>query len=208
MKLVFLGPPGAGKGTQADMVCDALKIPHISTGDLLRAAIKNETPLGKMAKSYIDNGALVPDEVVINMVKERLAEPDCAKGFLLDGFPRTLDQAAALEGITALDCVIDIEVADEAIVRRLSGRRVCPACSGTYHIDLLNGSDTCPKCGAKLVQRPDDNAETVQNRLRVYHDQTAPLQKWYVSKGLLREVDGSRPYNEVFDLIMAALENT
>ena len=183
MKLVFLGPPGAGKGTQADKVCAEVKIPHISTGDLLRTAIRQETPIGISAKSFIDKGQLVPDSVVIEMVKERLSEDDCKEGFLLDGFPRTIDQAEALGKITELDAVIDIEVPDEHLVRRLSGRRVCK-CSGTYHVSTLNGED-CPKCGTKLTQRADDAPETVLSRLDVYHKQTAPLIEYYKNKGLL-----------------------
>ena len=204
MKLVFLGPPGAGKGTQADKVCAEVNIPHISTGDLLRQAIKFETPIGLSAKSYIDKGQLVPDSVVIAMVQERLAQKDCQGGFLLDGFPRTIEQAEALEGITGLDAVIDIEVPDENLVRRLSGRRVCMRCSGTYHIDALTGN-TCPKCGNELTQRADDAPETVLNRLSVYHKQTAPLIEYYRGKGLLREVDGAQPLETVFAAIMSAL---
>lgn len=204
MKLVFLGPPGAGKGTQADKVCAEVKIPHISTGDLLRQAIRFETPIGLSAKSYIDKGQLVPDSVVIEMVKERLAQKDCEGGFLLDGFPRTIEQAEALSGITGLDAVIDIKVPDENLVRRLSGRRVCGKCSGTYHIDSLSGED-CPKCGAKLTQRADDAPETVFSRLSVYHKQTAPLIDYYRQKGLLHEVDGAQPLETVFSLIMRAL---
>ena len=205
MKLVFLGPPGAGKGTQADKVCAEVKIPHISTGDLLRTAIRQETPIGISAKSFIDKGQLVPDSVVIEMVKERLSEDDCKEGFLLDGFPRTIDQAEALGKITELDAVIDIEVPDEHLVRRLSGRRVCSKCLGTYHVSTLNGED-CPKCGTKLTQRADDAPETVLSRLDVYHKQTAPLIEYYKNKGLLQEVDGAQPLDTVLSSIMSALE--
>ena len=205
MKLVFLGPPGAGKGTQADKVCAEVKIPHISTGDLLRTAIRQETPIGISANSFIDKGQLVPDSVVIEMVKERLSEDDCKEGFLLDGFPRTIDQAEALGKITELDAVIDIEVPDEHLVRRLSGRRVCSKCSGTYHVSTLNGED-CPKCGTKLTQRADDAPETVLSRLDVYHKQTAPLIEYYKNKGLLQEVDGAQPLDTVLSSIMSALE--
>lgn len=206
MKLVFLGPPGAGKGTQADMVCAEMNIPHISTGDLLRTAIRNQTPVGISAKSYIDKGQLVPDSVVIDMVKERLAQDDCKQaGFLLDGFPRTIEQADALSEITSLDAVIDIEVPDEHLVHRLSGRRVCGKCSGTYHISKLAGED-CPKCGTKLTQRADDAPETVLSRLEVYHRQTAPLIEYYKNKNLLEEVDGAQPLETVKSSIMSALE--
>ena len=205
MKLVFLGPPGAGKGTQADKVCAEVNIPHIFTGDLLRQAIKFETPIGLSAKSYIDKGQLVPDSVVIAMVKERLGQADCANGFLLDGFPRTIEQAQALDGITVLDAVIDIDVPDDHLVRRLSGRRVCMKCSGTYHIDSLDG-DICPKCGEKLTLRADDAPETVLSRLNVYHKQTAPLIDYYRQQGLLHEVDGAQPLDTVFASIMRALE--
>lgn len=204
MKLVFLGPPGAGKGTQADKVCAEVNIPHISTGDLLRQAIKFETPIGLSAKSYIDKGQLVPDSVVILMVQNRLAQKDCEGGFLLDGFPRTIEQAKALEAITGLDAVIDMEVPDDHLVRRLSGRRVCANCSATYHIDTLSGN-ACPKCGKELTQRADDAPETVLSRLCVYHKQTAPLIDYYRRKGLLFEVDGAQPLETVFTSIMLVL---
>lgn len=204
MKLVFLGPPGAGKGTQADKVCAEVKVPHISTGDLLRQAIKNETPIGLKAKTFIDKGQLVPDAVVIAMVRDRLDDNDCRNGFLLDGFPRTIEQAKVLSTITKLDAVIDIEVPDDHLVRRLSGRRVCGHCSGTYHIDTLKG-DLCPRCGDKLIQRADDAAETVLNRLNVYHQQTAPLIDYYEQISLLHTVDGAQPLDQVFDQIMCAL---
>ena len=205
MNLIFLGPPGAGKGTQAALVSKALGIAHISTGDMFRRAIREQTPTGLDAKRYIDKGELVPDEVVVAMVKERLAEPDCQHGYILDGFPRTIDQAEALGKITELDAVIDIEVPDEHLVRRLSGRRVCSKCSGTYHVSTLNGED-CPKCGTKLTQRADDAPETVLSRLDVYHKQTAPLIEYYKNKGLLQEVDGAQPLDTVLSSIMSALE--
>lgn len=204
MKLVFLGPPGAGKGTQADKVCAELNIPHISTGDLLRQAIRFETQIGLIAKTHIDKGELVPDSVVIAMVSERLSQNDCGRGYLLDGFPRTIEQAKALEGFAALDAVVDIDVPDDHLVRRLSGRRVCEKCSGTYHVDTLTG-DSCPKCGGALIQREDDNPATVLNRLNVYHAQTAPLIDYYKQKGLLFTVDGAQPLDTVYASIMCAL---
>ncbi len=205
MKMIFLGPPGAGKGTQAVRVCERLGIPQISTGDILRRAIKDQTPTGLAAKSYIDKGQLVPDSVVIDIVRERLAQDDCANGYLLDGFPRTVPQAQALATFADIDVVIDIEVSDEALTKRLSGRRVCLACGGTYHVATLNGATTCAKCGAELIQRDDDKAETVLNRLSVYHAQTAPLIDFYTEKGLLKAVDGSKPMDECFSAILNAL---
>ena len=205
MKMIFLGPPGAGKGTQALRVCERLGIPQISTGDILRRAIKDQTPTGLAAKSYIDKGQLVPDSVVIDIVRERLAQDDCANGYLLDGFPRTVPQAQALATFADIDVVIDIEVSDEALTKRLSGRRVCLACGGTYHVATLNGATTCAKCGAELIQRDDDKAETVLNRLSVYHAQTAPLIDFYTEKGLLKAVDGAKPMDECFNAILNAL---
>ena len=205
MNVIFLGPPGAGKGTQAVRVCERLGIPQISTGDILRRAIKEQTPTGLAAKSYIDKGALVPDSVVIDIVRERLAQPDCQNGYLLDGFPRTVPQAEALAGFATIDIVIDIEVSDEQLVARLSGRRVCPACGATFHVSSLGGRTDCDKCGAGLVQRDDDKAETVLNRLNVYHAQTAPLIDYYGSQGLLKTVDGSQPLDDCFAAILRAL---
>ena len=205
MNLIFVGPPGAGKGTQAVRVCERLGIPQISTGDILRRAIKDQTPTGLAAKSYIDRGELVPDSVVIDIVRERLAQDDCANGYLLDGFPRTVPQAQALATFADIDVVIDIEVSDEALTKRLSGRRVCLACGGTYHVATLNGATTCAKCGAELIQRDDDKAETVLNRLSVYHAQTAPLIEFYTEKGLLKAIDGAKPMDECFNAILNAL---
>ena len=205
MKMIFLGPPGAGKGTQAVRVCERLGIPQISTGDILRRAIKDQTPTGLAAKSYIDKGQLVPDSVVIDIVRERLAQDDCANGYLLDGFPRTVPQAQALATFADIDVVIDIEVSDEALTKRLSGRRVCLACGGTYHVATLNGATTCAKCGAELIQRDDDKAETVLNRLSVYHAQTAPLIEFYTEKGLLKAIDGAKPMDECYTAILNAL---
>ena len=205
MNLIFLGPPGAGKGTQAVRVCEQLGIPQISTGDILRRAIKNETPTGLAAKSYIDKGQLVPDSVVIDIVRERLNQDDCKNGYLLDGFPRTVAQAEALEGFAKIDAVVDIDVSDEKLVARLSGRRVCLSCGGTYHVSQLNGSMTCAKCGNELIQRADDKAETVLSRLTVYHAQTEPLIDFYTKRGLLKEIDGSKPMDDCYAAIMAAL---
>ena len=205
MNLIFLGPPGAGKGTQAVRVCEQLGIPQISTGDILRRAIKNETPTGLAAKSYIDKGQLVPDSVVIDIVRERLVQDDCKNGYLLDGFPRTVAQAEALEGFAKIDAVVDIDVSDEKLVARLSGRRVCLSCGGTYHVSQLNGSMTCAKCGNELIQRADDKAETVLSRLTVYHAQTEPLIDFYTQRGLLKEIDGAQPMDECYAAIMAVL---
>ena len=207
MNVIFLGPPGAGKGTQAVRVCERLGIPQISTGDILRRAMREQTPTGLAAKSYVDKGQLVPDSVVIDIVRERLAQEDCAGGYLLDGFPRTVPQAEALAQFAHIDAVIDIDVSDEKLIERLSRRRVCPACGGTYHISHLKG-DTCEKCGGKLIQRDDDKAETVLSRLSVYHAQTAPLIDYYDARGLLRKVDGSAPMDDCFSAILSALGET
>lgn len=207
MNVIFLGPPGAGKGTQAVRVCERLGIPQISTGDILRRAMREGTPTGLAAKSYVDKGQLVPDSVVIDIVRERLAQEDCAGGYLLDGFPRTVPQAEALAGFAAIDAVIDIEVSDEKLIERLSGRRVCPACGGTYHVSHLKG-ETCERCGGQLIQRDDDKAETVLSRLSVYHAQTAPLIDYYEAKGLLRRVDGAQPMDDCFSAILTALGET
>ena len=205
MNLIFLGPPGAGKGTQAVRVCEQLGIPQISTGDILRRAIKDETPTGLAAKSYIDKGQLVPDSVVIDIVRERLVQDDCKNGYLLDGFPRTVAQAEALEGFAKIDAVVDIDVSDEKLVARLSGRRVCLSCGGTYHVSQLNGSMTCAKCGNELIQRADDKAETVLSRLTVYHAQTEPLIEFYTQRGLLKEIDGAQPMDDCYAAILAVL---
>jgi len=205
MNLIFLGPPGAGKGTQAVRVCERLGIPQISTGDILRRAIKDQTATGLAAKSYIDKGQLVPDSVVIDIVRERLAQDDCQGGYLLDGFPRTVLQAEALETFAKIDAVVDIDVSDEKLVERLSGRRVCLSCGGTYHVSRLNGSTTCEKCGEALIQREDDKAETVLSRLTVYHKQTEPLIDFYTQRGLIKTVDGAQPMDECYAAILDAL---
>ena len=202
MNIIFLGPPGAGKGTQAQRVCSAMNIPQISTGDILRRAMKEQTPTGVKAKAYIDAGKLVPDEVIIDIVKDRLAQSDCAGGYILDGFPRTVPQAEALEGIAAIDAVIELDVADEKLIERLSGRRVCLKCGATYHVSRLNGETRCAACGDTLIQRDDDKAETVLNRLTVYHNQTAPLVDFYQKRGMLKVIDGAQDMDTIFASIM------
>ena len=205
MNIIFLGPPGAGKGTQAVRVCERLGIPQISTGDILRRAIKEGTPTGLEAKSYIDKGELVPDSVVIDIVRDRLKESDCKHGYVLDGFPRTVAQAEALAGFAEIDKVIDIAIEDQKLIDRLSGRRVCLSCGGTYHVSTLGGATTCAKCGAELVQRADDKAETVLSRLSVYHAQTAPLISYYKERGKLAEVDGAQAMDDCFNAILNQL---
>lgn len=189
MNFVFLGPPGVGKGTMASRLAERAGIPQISTGDMLRAHMRNATKLGLEAQSYVSRGDLVPDEVVIGMVKERLQEADCKNGYILDGFPRTLSQAEALDKIANIDMVVSLLLDDEKIVSRISGRRVCAACSGTFHVSRLENEKVCPTCGGELIQRKDDSAETVQNRLSVYAAQTEPLIQYYRAKGLLKEMD-------------------
>ena len=205
MKIIFLGAPGSGKGTHATRVKTELGIPHISTGDIFRENIKGGTPLGVLAKSYIDKGALVPDDVVIDIVKDRLSREDCKNGFILDGFPRTIYQAEALKGIAAIDVVINLVVEDEAIVKRVAGRRMC-RCGETYNVAFLNGKTTCAKCGGDLYQRDDDKEETVKSRLEVYHKETAPLIDYYRKEGLLKDVDGSQGIEAVYADIMKVLK--
>lgn len=188
MNLIFLGPPGAGKGTMAQLLMNEAGIPQISTGDMLRQAMKAGTEMGLSAKRYIEAGELVPDEVVIGIVKDRLQADDCKNGYILDGFPRTVPQAEALAQFAKIDVALNIALDDEVIISRLGGRRVCLKCGATYHISTLNGSDTCAACGEKLVQRKDDAPETVKNRLAVYAAQTAPLIDYYEKKGLLKTV--------------------
>jgi adenylate kinase len=196
MKIILLGAPGAGKGSQAAKIVEDFKIAHISTGDALRANIKSGTELGRFAKSYIDKGMLVPDEVVVGIVADRIKSEDCANGFLLDGFPRTVAQADALSKLTDIDRVINIEVDFGVITGRISGRRVC-ACGETYHITTYS-SDVCAKCGGKLYQRADDNEETVKQRLEVYRRQTEPLIDYYKKLGKLVTVDGNRSIDAVY----------
>ena len=191
MKLILLGAPGAGKGTQAEILCKKLGIPSISTGNILRAAIKDGTPTGIQAKSYIDAGKLVPDEVIIGIVNERLSQDDCAKGYILDGVPRTIAQAEALEkaGIQ-FDAVVSIEISEDEILRRMSGRRVCEACGSSYNVEAVppRVEGICDNCGGKLIQRKDDTPETVRERLKVYHTETEPLVGFYAQRGLLKRV--------------------
>ena len=208
MKLILLGAPGAGKGTQAEVICEHLNIPAISTGNIIREALKNGTELGLKEKSYMDSGALVPDEVVIAIIKERLAKDDCKNGFILDGFPRTVPQAEALDNMgIIIDKVIDIEVADEKIEERLSGRRVCEVCGNSYHTVYKpspNG-DKC-KCGGALIIRKDDKPETIRERLNIYHEQTEPLKDYYAKTGKLRVVEGQEEVADTTKLTLAALE--
>ena len=206
MKLIFLGPPGAGKGTQAAGVSAHLGVPHISTGDMFRSAIKNQTPTGIEAKKYLDAGELVPDSVTIAMVRERLSMDDCRNGYLLDGFPRTVDQAIALDSISAPDAVVDIDVPDERLLSRLTGRRICGKCQGTFHISKLADERTCPVCGGEVYQRNDDKPETIATRLKAYHEQTEPLIGYYKGLGKLRRVNGDNQLVDVFKAILATLE--
>ncbi len=209
MNLILLGAPGAGKGTQAEVICNALHIPAISTGNILREAIKNQTALGMEAKTYMDGGKLVPDEIVINILKERLQQDDCKNGFILDGFPRTVPQAEALDKMNVrIDRVVDIEVADEKIAARLSGRRVCENCGASYHT-LYKPSKTegvCDACGGKTVQRKDDHPDTVKERLRVYHEQTEPLIDYYTKTGKLVVVEGQEEVADTSALTLKAVE--
>lgn len=209
MNLILLGAPGAGKGTQAEKICDKYGIPAVSTGNIIREAIKNGTDMGLKAKSYTDAGALVPDDVVIGIIKERLQEDDCKNGFVLDGFPRTIPQAEALDKMgVVIDKVVDIEVSDEAIAARLSGRRVCLKCGATYHTEYKKPKTegVCDICGDGLVQRKDDKPETVLDRLRVYHEQTEPLKDYYEKTGKLVIVEGQEKVEDTTALVFKALE--
>jgi len=193
MKLVILGPPGAGKGTLATLAKENFSLVHISTGDIFRANIRNQTPLGVQVKAILDSGALVPDDMTIAIVRDRLKQPDAVGGYLLDGFPRTIVQAQSLANFETLDAVVNFVLADSEVVRRLSGRRVCKSCGTGFHLTSLppKKEGLCDKCGGPLMQRPDDEASAIQERLRVYHAQTAPLVEWYQSRGLLKEIDAS-----------------
>lgn len=212
MKIIMLGAPGAGKGTQADKICAKYNIPHISTGDIFRANIKNNTELGQKAKSYMDKGELVPDELVVDLVVDRIKADDCTNGYVLDGFPRTIPQAEALDAALAaindkVDYAINVEVPDENIINRMSGRRACVACGATYHIVHIptKVEGICDKCGAELILRDDDKPETVKNRLNVYHEQTQPLIDYYTAKNVLHEVDGTKAMEDVFSSIVSIL---
>jgi len=208
MKLILLGAPGAGKGTQAELICDKLNIPTISTGNIIREAMKNGTEMGVKAKSFVDAGNLVPDEVVIGIIKERLMEKDCENGFILDGFPRTIPQAEALDKMGAeIDTVLSIEVADEKIVKRMSGRRVCEKCGASYHIEYKKSKieGVCDACDGKLVCRKDDAPETVLDRLNVYHEQTEPLKDYYAKTGKLKTVEGQEELSDTTALVFKAL---
>jgi len=204
MKLIFLGPPGAGKGTQAERIAERFNIAHLSTGDMLRAEIRNATPLGAAAKAYIDRGELVPDSVIIDMVKERITREDCKNGFLLDGFPRTVVQAEALAEATDVDFAVNIDVPSERLVARISGRRMCPDCGAAYHVAMYS-EPTCKKCGGVLYQRDDDREETVANRLKVYTEKTAPLIAFYEAAGKLFTVNGDAAVDTVTDSILKGL---
>ena len=214
MKIIMLGAPGAGKGTQAKKIAEKYGIPHISTGDIFRANIKNQTELGMKAKAYMDQGALVPDELTLELIMDRFTNDDCKNGYVLDGFPRTIPQAEALtkalsDKQDAVDYAINVDVPDEAIVSRMSGRRACLACGGTYHIKFnpTKVEGICDACGGELVLRNDDKPETVQKRLDVYHEQTQPLIDYYQTQNILKEVDGTLPLEDVFSAIIAILED-
>ncbi|MCR4712170.1 MAG: adenylate kinase [Clostridia bacterium] len=211
MKIVLLGPPGSGKSTLAEVLVKKMIIPHISTGDMFRAAIANNTPLGQEAKGYMDRGELVPDEITIGIIKDRIAQPDCREGFLLDGFPRNIKQAESLDVMLAdlggLDAVLKVSVETQKLIDRLSGRRICGKCGATYHL-LFNApkkESVCDLCGGELFQREDDKEEAIKNRLRVYEEQTSPLEDYYEKKGLLRNIYGDLPFNEMLPNLAKAL---
>lgn len=212
MKIIMLGAPGAGKGTQAKMIADKYSVPHVSTGDIFRANIKNGTELGKEAKKFMDQGLLVPDELTVKILLDRVAQEDCKNGYVLDGFPRTIPQAEVLEKALnelgdQIDYAIDVDVPDENIIRRMSGRRSCLSCGATYHIEHVppKTEGICDRCGKELVLRDDDKAETVKNRLDVYHKQTQPLIDFYSERNILKTVDGTQDMNDVFAAIVKIL---
>ena len=212
MKIIMLGAPGAGKGTQAKMIAEKYQIPHVSTGDIFRANIKGQTPLGMEAKKYMDEGKLVPDELTVKILLDRVARDDCKNGYVLDGFPRTIPQAEVLtEALDKMgdkiDYAIDVAVPDENIVNRMSGRRACVTCGATYHIVHIppKVENICDKCGSELILRDDDKPETVLNRLKIYHEQTQPLIDYYTGKGVLKKVDGTKDMNDVFADIVGIL---
>ncbi len=213
MKIVMLGAPGAGKGTQAKRIAEKYGIPHVSTGDIFRANIKNGTELGKEAKSYMDAGKLVPDDLTVRILLDRVSEPDCSKGYVLDGFPRTIPQAEVLDrelnkAGEKIDAAVDVEVPDESIIDRMGGRRGCPKCGASYHIKYIppKQEGVCDKCGTALVLRDDDQPETVKKRLDVYHEQTQPLIDYYSRQGILKEVDGTVDPEDVFSAIVDILK--
>ena len=210
MKIILLGAPGAGKGTQAEKISEALNIPQISTGNIIREALKSGSEIGLKAKEYIESGKLVPDAVVIDIIKDRIAKDDCANGFILDGFPRTIAQAEALDNMgISIDRVLDINVADDVIASRLSGRRVCEACGSSYHMEFKKPAveGVCDKCGGTLIQRKDDHPDTVADRLKVYHEQTEPLKEYYKKTGKLRVVEGQDSVEQTTYLTFCALED-
>ena len=208
MKIIMLGAPGAGKGSQASRIAKEYQLPHISTGDIFRANLKEETELGKRAKSYMDKGELVPDDITIAMLLDRIHKEDCKNGYILDGFPRTIPQAEALKEALAkkdekIDLALDVEASDELIIKRMAGRRTCPACGAIYHIVTLppKTDGICDRCGADLIQRKDDNEETVKNRLKIYHEVTEPLISYYKKEGILEEIDGAEELDKVFEKV-------
>lgn len=203
--IILLGAPGAGKGTQAAMIAEEFNVPHISTGDILRRNMKEGTPLGLKAKAFVESGGLVPDEVVIGLVEDRLSQDDCKNGYILDGFPRTIAQAEALDKVAKIDLAINIDVPFETIIDRLGGRRVC-VCGETYHVSMLNGETTCKRCGKELFIRDDDKPETVKNRLRVYSDQTQPLIDYYRSQNKVVDIKANGTKEEIFADIKKVLE--
>ena len=203
--IILLGAPGAGKGTQAAMIAEEFKVPHISTGDILRRNMKEGTPLGLKAKAFVESGGLVPDEVVIGLVEDRLSQEDCKNGYILDGFPRTIAQAEALDKVARIDLAINIDVPFETIIDRLGGRRVC-VCGETYHVSMLNGETTCKRCGKELFIRDDDKPETVKNRLKVYSDQTQPLIDYYRAQNKVVDIEANGTKEEIFADIKKVLE--
>lgn len=206
MNVILLGAPGSGKGTMAQKLTNELHIPQISTGDIFRKNLKEETPLGLQVRDIMARGDLVPDEITIEIVKNRLSDGDCKNGYILDGFPRSIAQAEALDGFQRIDAAVNLDVDEEAIVKRLSGRRFCPDCNGTFHVSTLKDSSVCPACGGKLIVRADDSEETVRERLRVYYKTTFPLIEYYAKQGKLITVDGNGAIDEVYARITAALK--
>ena len=214
MKIIMLGAPGAGKGSQASRIANEYKLPHISTGDIFRANLKEETELGKQAKSFMDKGELVPDDITIAMLLNRIHEEDCKNGYILDGFPRTIPQAEALKEALAkegekIDLALDVEAPDNLIIKRMTGRRTCPNCSAIYHIETLKPKKEgiCDLCGSELIQRKDDNEETVKNRLKIYHEMTEPLISYYKKENVLEEIDGTENLDKVFETVKEIIKN-